>query len=524
MRVIPLGGCGEFGRNLTCYALDEDLVAVDCGAQLAGADTPGIELLLPDLTWLKTVRGRLRGYVLTHAHDDHLRALPYALKTCPAPVFGLPLTLKMAARRCQAALVEVELHSLERGVPVRLGAIEVEPIAAAHSIPDACALALTGGGRRVVHTGDLKLDSEASIATDLARLRALGDAGVDLLVSDSTNAPLPGRAGTEAGVHRAVEAAIAAIAHGRVAVTLFSSHLDRVGAVIAACARLGRKVVIVGRGLRDSVDAALAVGVLRVPAGVVIDEKAAARAPRDELALLVTGSQGEAGSALDRLASGDHPALALEAGDSVLFSSRPVPGNELKVERIKDALVDRGVRVIDDRGLHASGHACADELTELLEVVRPRALLPVHGRPRQLAAHARLAEALGIPAVSGRDGDVIELGPLGASVVERVPVGWMAVEGDTVGEVGPVTLRARSRLARAGVVVAARVGGRIRIESYGVCDDPRAQGLAAEAEQAADRALAAAHDPQSASGAVERAVARAFEAARGVRPTVLVVL
>jgi ribonuclease J len=522
LRVILLGGCGEFGRNLTVYEAGEDLVAVDCGGQIPDGDS-GVDLWVPDLAWLEERRARLRAWVLTHGHDDHLRALPYALERCPAPVHARPLTLQLARDLLAAAggrrLRRHELLPLEPGARLQLGALTVEAVAAAHSIPDACSLAIEGAGRRVVHTGDLKLDAEGRPTTDLARLAALGQAGVDLMVTDSTNAARPGRSGAEEGVARALARELERV-EGRAVVTLFSSHLERIGRLIDCAARLGRKVALVGRGLRESADAARRVGVLRPPAGTLVDEPTAARLPRAEVALLVTGSQGEVGSALRRLVDRGHPRLQLEPGDTVIFSSRPVPGNELRVEELVDRLIDRGLRVVDGGDLHASGHAAADELSELFRAVRPRAVLPVHGRPRQLAALARLAARLEIPALDARDGDVVEVGE-SVALGDRVVAGRLAIEGRRVGDAGPEVQRARARLGRVGVVVVALVGARARAVAHGVCDEEHLAPLLTEAETAAEAAWRAGGTDPDAS--VKRSVAQVFWRARGKRPEVLLV-
>jgi ribonuclease J len=529
LRVVPLGGCGEFGRNLTVYDAGEALLAVDCGAQIPGDDAPGVDRFIPDFSWLAARRSQLRGWLVTHAHDDHLGALPWALKVAPAPVYARPLTL--ALLRSQLAAQEMsadryghparsvrlaDLFPLEPGALRRLGPFTVEALHVAHSIPDACALAISVGERCVVHSGDLKIEPGE---TDVQRLGELGERGVDLLLGDSTNATRPGRAAAESAVARALVVELER-ARRRVAFTLFSSNVERLAVLVAACARIGRRVCIEGRGLREMVAAAESVGALRVPAGLLVDAEEAMRLPPASVTLLCTGSQGEPRSALARIAAGEHPALTLEAGDTVVFSSRPVPGNERPVARVMDALIARGIAVVDGGELHASGHACQEELSELMRLCRPRALLPVHGGRRQLEAHAALAERLGIPALRALDGDVVEVDAEGARVVAKVPVGRVSIEGSSLGDVDGETLRARRRFAAVGVVVVAVVGSGVRVTAEGVASEPALAPLLADAELAAEAAL---HDPGAVdhATAVRRAVTRVFWRARGKKPHVI---
>jgi ribonuclease J len=373
----------------------------------------------------------------------------------------------------------------------------------------------------LVHSGDLKLDGGIT-ATDRDRLRQLGDEGVDLLAADSTNATRRGRAGGEASVLAALGRVIADRPY-RVAVALFSSHLERIRALLDHAAHAGRKVCLVGRGLHDMVDAAVRVGALRPPAGLLLDEVTAARTPRRELLLLLTGSQGESRAALGRISSRAHPQLELQAGDTVVLSSRPVPGNERQVERVVDRLLAAEIEVLDGDEFHVSGHAYREELVELMHLVRPRALLPLHGGRRQLFAHARLAESEGIAAIRAVDGDVIEVDDEGARIADRVPAGRLAIEGTLVGETDADTLKARMQLARTGVVIVARIAGRLRVETYAVAHP----GALNETVRAAERAAAeAAKDPGGVdeTTAVRRAVARVFQAQRGVKPRVIVIL
>lgn len=519
LRVVPLGGCGEFGRNLTVYDAGEALLCVDCGGQIPDDESPGVDLFIPDFTWLAARAADVVAWILTHAHEDHIAALPHALAVAPAPVYARPLTLELLRPSVDAA----QLRPLVPGATRTLGPFTVEALEVAHSIPDACALAISALGRRVIHTGDLKIDPAATAPTDVDRLRALGDEGVDLLVADSTNATRPGRAASESDVARALVAELER-ARGRVAFSFFSSSVQRIATVVDACARLGRKVCVEGRGLREMTAAAVAVGALRPAAEVLVDAERAATLPPSSLALLVTGSQGEPRAALSRIAAGEHPLLSLGRGDTLVLSSRPVPGNERAVARVVDRLIGRGVRVADSPSLHASGHACQDELVDLMRLTRPRALLPIHGGLRQLTAHAELAESIGVPASVLCDGDILELGPDGARLLdERAPAGRVSLEGTRSGDVDGETLRWRRRLAWDGIVVVADIAGRLRVRALGVAADDALPPIIADAEAAAESAR---RDPAplDAATAVQRAVARVFQQARGKRPRVLAMI
>ncbi len=513
---MPLGGCGEFGRNLTVYDAGNALLCVDCGGQIPDEEAPGVDLFIPDFAYLAARGSDVVGWVLTHAHEDHIAALPHALAVAPAPIYARPLTLALLEGSVDAS----QLRPLVPGAVRQLGPFTVEALHVAHSIPDACALAISVGGRRIVHTGDLKLDPAAVAATDVERLRALGDAGVDLLVADSTNAMRPGRSGSETDVARALVRELES-ARGRIAFSFFSSSVQRIATVFDACARLGRRVCIEGRGLREMVTAALKVGALRPAAALLVDADVAATLPPPSVAYLLTGSQGEPRAALGRVAAGEHPYVTLGRGDTLVLSSRPVPGNERAVARVVDRILALGVRVVDAPELHASGHAAQEELRELLRLVRPRTLLPVHGGRRQLFAHADLAEAMGVPSFVLVDGDVLALEDDGARLLqERVPAGRVPLEGTRVGDVDAETLRMRRRLAGDGVVVVAEVRGAMRVTALGVAAEATLAAIIAEAEAAAE---AARRDPGGLDvpTAVQRAVARVFVAARGKKPRVV---
>ena len=516
---MPLGGCGEFGRNLTVYDAGDALLCVDCGGQIPDDEAPGVDLFIPDFAYLASRASEVVGWLLTHAHEDHIAALPHALAVAPAPVYARPLTLALLRDSIDAS----QLRPLVPGAARQLGPFTVEALAVAHSIPDACAVVISVGGRRIVHTGDLKLDPAAVAPTDVERLRAVGNEGVDLLVADSTNATRPGRSGSESDVARALVAELER-APGRIAFTFFSSSVQRIATVFDACARVGRKVCVEGRGLREMVAAAMSIGALRPAADLLVAPDVAATMPPARVALLLTGSQGEPRAALGRVASGEHPLLSLGRGDTLVLSSRPVPGNERAIARVVDRILALGVRVVDAPALHASGHAAQDELRELMQLVRPRTLLPIHGGRRQMFAHADLAESLGVPSFVLVDGDVLELHDDGARLAaERVPAGRVSLEGTQVGDVDADTLRMRRRLAYDGVVLVADVAGKLRVTTLGVAAESALAPIVAEAEAAAE---AARKDPEGLdiATAVKRAVSRTFVAARGKKPRIMVLV
>lgn len=613
MRVIPLGGCGEFGRNLTAYVAAGQLLIVDCGIEMPDDLAPGVDYFVCDLRELLRRYGLPTAVLLTHGHEDHIGAVGHLLLTVgqAVPVYGRPLTLRLCENRMKRHGVPRRLYDLRRLYPERpvwFGlrraqgpeqGLLVTPLAVPHSIPEACALLIQGplseddidlsgaGGQQsstlrapeplpagafsVLHTGDYKLEE---FATSLGLGGAAGGSApptVDLVVGDSTNAMVPGRSGSEREVAAALDDLLAdPRSRGRVAVTLFSSHIIRIADFAQSCLRVGRRLCLLGRGLKDAVAAATDCGALVLPPGLLCTAGEAAELPPERVALLCTGSQGEAAAALGRLVAAllpevpsPFPPLRLAAGDTVVLAARAIPGHERVLGRLCDRLVDAGVRVLSGARFSASGHGCRDELMALLTQVRPRALLPVHGTPRQLEAHAALAEELGISALRCRDGDVVRLDPSGAGgapefyidAAERLPTSHLAIEGSTVGEVGKATLRARQRLAHTGVVVVAPGPTglpSLLVRSLGVSDaGPALEALCAAATAAATAALGASAAAPAAApaaqlaastastaatvrppptvdaetvAAVARAVRRTFAQKRGKKPTVLSLL
>jgi ribonuclease J len=471
LRIIPLGGVGEVGKNMTVFELGGEIVVVDAGLAFPRDEHLGVDLILPDVGYLAERRDRVRAVILTHAHEDHVGALPYLLREVRVPeVWGTRLTLGLAQSRLDehGLLQAAELKEArpEDPGPVDIGPFRVEFVRVAHSVPDAMAVVLESDAGRVLVTGDWKLDHTPvdGLRTDVGRLAELGNAGVDLLLGDSTNAERPGFTGSERLVGEAFDQIIPRC-RGRVLIACFASNVHRMQQAIDVAVRCGRKIVVVGRSMRKNLNIARSLGYVQVPEDALIRPPELEDYRPDEVLVLCTGSQGEPMSALTRIAYHDHPAVAVERGDTVIISAKPVPGNELRVHDSINQLAKAGAEVLHQEiaPVHVSGHAYAEELRTMLGLVRPMAVMPVHGEFRMLAAHARLAQESGVPASSivlAENGAVVELGPGGARVVDHVETGVTFVDGLGVGDVQDVALRDRRHLSEDGVlIVVATVGG-----------------------------------------------------------------
>jgi ribonuclease J len=458
LRVIPLGGLGEIGLNLLVLEYEDTAIAVDCGVMFPDAEMLGVDVVIPDVTYLRGLGARFKGIFLTHGHEDHIGALPYVLPEMDVPVFGTPLTLGFVDNR----LVQHDLRAdLQRFPgPVTVGPFIVEPFAMTHSIPDAVGFAIRTPVGTVVHTGDFKIDQTPldGRLPDLNRLGELAAEGVLLLMSDSTNVEHAGVTPSERTVGVELEA-IFRQSTGRILVTTFSSHIHRMQQVIDLAVRFGRHVALVGRSLISHTTVARDLGLLHVPEGTLVDIGFARDLPRDRIVLITAGSQAEAASALVRIAMDAHPKVGLDPGDAVVMSSRIIPGNERPIANLVNHLYRRGAVVHYGRSapIHVSGHASQEELKLVLNLVRPTHFVPVHGEYRHLVRHQRLATEVGV-AEGGchllEDGDVLELTTTGASRAERVPAGRVFVDGTGVGDVEAVVLRDRRHLSEDGMVLA----------------------------------------------------------------------
>jgi len=455
---IPLGGTGEIGMNLNVYRCDEALLAVDCGIGFAGRDNPEVEIMVPDPAWLAERRDRLVGLVITHAHEDHLGAVTHLWRQLRCPVHATPFAAAVLTRKLSEAgmLHEVPLVVTRPCARFRLGPFDLEYLPVAHSIPEAQALVLRTRHGTVLHTGDWKLDPDPLIGprTDEAAFAALGEEGVLAMVCDSTNAMVEGHSGSEAEVRRNLAALIRPM-KGRVAVTGFASNVARLESIALAARAAGRQVSLFGRSLRNIEQAARECGYLAsIPP--FVPEEEAGDLPDDEILLVCTGSQGEPRSAMAKIAEDTHPNIALGEGDTVIFSSRRIPGNERAIQRVQDGLARRGCRVMtdEDHMVHVSGHPARDELKRLYALVRPRFAVPVHGEWRHMQEHAALASECGAVPFLLEDGDVLRLSGNRPEVVEAVPAGRLAVDGERLLPMEGGLLAARRRMMFNGVVIA----------------------------------------------------------------------
>ena len=457
-RIVFLGGLGEVGRNMFAVETSGRIVVVDCGLSFPNEEMLGVDLVLPDFTWVAERADRCEGVILTHGHEDHVGALTWFLREVPVPVYGTPLTLGMARRRLSEFGVDARLVEISEGVR-EIGPLRCTFLAMSHSIPGALGLALDTPDGRILYTGDFKLDETPvdGRTTDLATLRRLGDEGVDLLLSDSTNAETPGRTPSEAVVGP-VLSRIFDEAGGRVVVACFASNLHRIQQVCEVAERFDRKVAFVGRSMIANAEVGRELGHLKVRRDTIVGIEDTDRLPRDRTVVLCTGSQGEPLSALSLIAAGEHKAVRLDPGDTVILSASPIPGNESAVHRVLNGIYRAGAEVYHSgtAAVHVSGHAASEELAEMIRTVRPRHFVPVHGEYRQLALHAKLAHANGVPEdriTIVEDGAVIELEGGRVRPGEPVRSGMILVDGLGVGDVGPVVLRDRRVLAGDGVII-----------------------------------------------------------------------
>ncbi len=472
LRVIPLGGLGEVGKNMTLFETPRDIIIVDCGMGFPDEDMPGVDLVIPDFSYLERNRDKLRGVFLTHGHEDHIGSVPYLLRHINLPVYGTRLTLGILEKKLSEFRYDEKpkLYTVEAGDTVPAGEdFRVEFIHVNHSIADACALAIDTPIGKVVHSGDFKLDVSPidGQMMDLPRLGEIGKEGVELLLCESTNAEREGFTPSERSVGGTLEQIFLAHKDKRVVIATFSSNVHRVQQIIDVSVRHGRRVAILGRSMVSVIGAARELGYMDIPDGVLVDVSEIGRFKNEQITLVTTGSQGEPMSALYRMAFGEHDRVKLTSSDLVVLSASAIPGNEKLVGRIVNALVKNGIRVIDDDSMHihASGHACAGELKLLHALLKPKYLMPIHGEARHLYAHKAIAEYMGMPAnhvfVTTELGRVLEMKGESIRFAELATAGAVLVDGSGVGDVGSVVLRERKQLAEDGLVVVAATVDRI---------------------------------------------------------------
>ena len=544
LRVTPLGGLGEVGRNMTVFEYDGRLLIVDCGVLFPEEQQPGVDLILPDFRYIEDRIDDVEAIILTHGHEDHIGAVPFLLRLrSDIPVIGAKFTLALLAAKCKEHRQRPKLIEVFEGEFTKHGPFEVEYFAVNHSIPDALAVAIRTGAGVVLHTGDIKLDQLPldGRLTDLAGFSRLGDEGVDLFLVDSTNAEVPGFVTPEREIGGVLDQVIGK-ARQRVIVASFASHVHRIQQVVDVAHAHGRRVTFVGRSMVRNMQIAQELGYLRVPDGVVVDMDTAAALPDNKLVLVSTGSQGEPLSALSRMARGEHRQINIRADDLVVLASSMIPGNENSVFAVVNGLARRGATVVTQQSakVHVSGHASAGELLYLYNAVRPSNVMPVHGEWRHLRANAALAEATGVPAdavVLAEDGVIVDLVDGRAAITGRVPVGHVYVDGLSVGDVGESTLSERLVLGEGGfiaiaVVIDADTGRAIsppEVSGRGFSDDPAALKEAANLvdqslEQMANEGVTDTHRiAQTIRRIVGRWVADKYRRRPMIVPTVMTV-
>jgi ribonuclease J len=500
LRLIPLGGLGEIGKNMMVLEYENDIIIIDCGLMFPEEEMLGIDLVIPDLTYVTERKDKVRGIVITHGHEDHIGALPYLLPQLDnVPVYSTKLTnglirVKLKERKTREG---VNLKVLTPGKEVSLGRFKVELFPVCHSIPDAAGVIVRTPVGTIIHSGDFKVDYTpvSGRPTDLSRLSQLGAQGVLLLLSDSTYAELPGYTPSEQTVGESLDQVIGS-ASGRVIVTTFSSLISRIQQVIDAAARHQRRLFIIGRSMTDTVRIALDLGYINAPEGTLGRVDEIKGLPPEKIVLVTTGSQGEPTSALVRMANRDHRQVNIQRGDTIVLSATPVPGNESLVNRTVDSIFKLGARVIYDKlgQVHVHGHGSQEELKLILSLVKPKYFVPVHGEYRHLSLHARLAESMGIPEDNifvMEDGDVLELSADSAKINGKVNSGHVYVDGLSVGDIGGVVLRTRRMLSRDGIVVviiavnrqSGKLVGRPDIVTRGFIDTREFKGMMNESRE-----------------------------------------
>ncbi len=462
LKVIPLGGLNEIGKNLTVLEYENDIIVIDCGMGFPDEDMLGIDLVIPDVTYLEKNADKVRAFLITHGHEDHLGALPYVLRTVHAPVYGTKLTLGILENKLEEHHLDYtpELITVAAGDTVKLGCFSAEFIRVNHSIADACCIAVKTPVGMVVHSGDFKLDITPidHEMMDITRLGEIGKKGVLLLMCESTNAERPGFTPSEKTVGGSLDRIFGENTDKRIIIATFSSNVHRVQQIINASAKFNRKVAVTGRSMLNVVGAAIRLGYMDVPSGVLIDINDIRRYPPEQLTIITTGSQGEPMSALSRMAFGGHDKVELGAKDLVVISAHAIPGNEKLVGNIINELYRKNVSVYHDAivEVHASGHACREELKLMHALIKPKFFMPIHGESRHLMQHKELAEYMGMDPSHifiSDIGKVLEIDTNGGKFTGSVPAGKVLVDGYGIGDVGNIVLRDRRHLSQDGLIV-----------------------------------------------------------------------
>ncbi len=466
LKIIPLGGLEQIGMNMTAFEYGDSIVVIDCGLAFPEDDMLGIDFVIPDVTYLAENYSKVKGFIITHGHEDHIGALPYVLKRVNVPIYTTRLTMTLIEKKLEEheLLGSVKRKIVTFGQSINLGEFRIEFIKTNHSIQDAAAIALYSPAGIIVHTGDFKVDYTPVYgdAIDLARFAEIGKKGVLALLCDSTNAERPGFTMSEKTVGQTFDRIFAEHQNQRLVIATFASNVDRVQQIINSAAKYGRKVCLEGRSMVNVIGTAVELGYIDDSSGTLVDLDDLKNYPPEKAVLITTGSQGESMAALSRMAANIHKKIKLMPGDVIIFSSHPIPGNEKAVSNVINELSEIGAEVVF-QDVHVSGHACQEEIKLLYSLIRPRYAVPVHGERRHLMAQARLAESLGIP----RDhikllhtGDVLEIGETGARIIGKVQTGGILVDGLGVGDVGNIVIRDRQRLSEDGIIIVVMTLGR----------------------------------------------------------------
>ncbi|SET49833.1 ribonuclease J [Lacrimispora sphenoides] len=459
VKIIPLGGMEQIGMNITAFECEDSIIIVDCGLAFPTDDMLGIDLVIPDVSYLKQNIDKVKGFVITHGHEDHIGALPYILRDVNVPVYGTKLTIALIENKLKEhnLLKNTKRKVIKHGQSVNLGCFRIEFIKTNHSIADASALAIFSPAGVILHTGDFKIDYTPVFGepADLERFAELGKKGVLALMCDSTNATRAGFTPSEKTVGKTFDNIFADHKNNRIIVATFASNVDRVQQVINSAAKYGRKVVVEGRSMVNVIGTASELGYINIPDGTLIEIDQLKNYPDEQTVLITTGSQGESMAALSRMASSTHKKISIKPTDVIILSSHPIPGNEKAVSKVINELSMKGAEVISD-DTHVSGHACQEEIKLMYALVRPKYAIPVHGEYRHIMAQKNLVQAMGTPkenVIIMSSGDVVELGQESWKIVDHVQAGGILVDGLGVGDVGNIVLRDRQNLAQNGIIV-----------------------------------------------------------------------
>ncbi len=543
LRILPLGGAGEIGKNMTVIEYEDDILIVDAGVMFPENDMLGVDLIIPDYNYLLE-GGRLdkvRAILITHGHEDHIGALPHVVEDIRAPIYGTPLTLGLIEAKLREAkqLHEVELVAFRAGEVFEIGPFTIEPFHVAHSIPDCVGFGITTPAGLIVHTGDYKFDHTPidGWPPDFAKLAEFSQRGVLALLADSTNADRPGWTESEMDLAAGFEEVFRR-ASGRIIVATFASLISRVQIAAQAALKFDRKMAVAGRSMRDAIKIARKLGYLELPDDLIVDLGVAVKMPPSQVVIMVTGSQGEPSAVLGRLARGQHHQLSIQEGDTVVFSAHPIPGNEELIYRTINQLYRRGATVLYDRiaRIHVSGHASREEMKLLINLIRPLFLIPLHGELRHLKLHAEIARSLGIPQeriAVVENGMPIDLTPYSMTIGERLPGGYIFVDGAGVGDIGWAQVRDRDRLAQAGYFFAVvqangrgELRGRPKLSTRGFVNEKEAEELLKGAEEVIVRVVQEAHAAgrELTEGHLESALNRYLYDETRKRPVIEVVI